>query len=412
MWIRIPFMALLFAATAWAEPSLQDDLLLYFNFDQDEGDSVTDQSGHGRHARVQGPRWIADGARGGAYHFQHEGDTIATSDDGLPMGDAPRTLSWWFSLDSLRPIKHSTEMINYGNLAPAQFFVAAMDWRIGRDCPILSPWGWVFISQRRIERTQQWHHAVLTYAGRGRFAYYIDGVLCPGINEQPRAINTQPGGYFRMGRFSPEVHGLDGRIDEVRLYGRVLASDEVTQLYLQGSESVRAQIDAGAVPRVANAAHAAAREQLQQQAATGSDSGTTTGAAAEGRMTGTLATDHQVTRIGFSTQADGERDVTVFYTDETLHVWVQDVDLDAQDTNILVKASVYQRDAHEGKAEVSVELTAQPDGSFKAELPLNALQPGRALVDLAGYDLSGRVLRLFRTAPITLRDPREIKPGL
>ena len=120
------------------------------------------------------------------------------------------------------------------------------------------------------------------------------------------------------------------------------------------------------------------------------------------------ATEHQITRIGFSTQEDGDRDVTLFYTDETLHVWVQDAGLNPTDTNILVKASIYQQNEYEGHADLSVNLEARADGSFKAELPLHTLRPGRALVDVAGYDMRGRVLRLFKTTPIILRDPSEL----
>lgn len=396
-----------FAIPVPSGADLHEGLLLYYSFDQDESGRVTDVSGNGRNARVQGPTWISEGARGGAYHFQREGETITTSDAGLPMGDAPRTLSWWFSLDSLRPGKHSTEMINYGSIQHSRFFVAAIDWRIGRDCPILSPWGWVFISQCRIERAQQWHHAVLTYAGQGQFTYFINGQRCHGYNENPSPLQTQPGGYFRIGRFNEEVHGLDGCIDEVRVYSRVLDQAEVTELYLQGLETARTLSDSSTGALVTVPPHHHAQNPLPSPAESTPPVATRTGLAKPDAPVELSASEYQVSRIGFSTDEHGDRDVTIFYTDETMHVWVQDVDLNPADTNILVKVSLYQQDEHEGHADLSVTMQARTDGSFKSEIPLHTLRPGRALVDIAGYDLSGRVLRLFRTAPITLRDPNK-----
>ena len=405
MWIRLT-LAVLACLTiqARAASSLQDGLLLYYSFDQDEAGQVTDQSGQGRHARVQGPRWISEGARGGAYHFEQQGQTIEADDEGLPMGDEPRALSWWFKLDSLRPPNISTDIINYGTLAPAQFFATCVDWRVGRDCLASSPYGWAILSNRKLERAGVWHHAVLTYAGNGQYQYYMDGQPCPTSNESSQPLQTQPGGRFFVGTYTPDIHGLDGCIDEVRVYGRVLEPAEVTELYQQGSEAARAH--------PANPVQDIAKSKAQPRPVMVTIESTPPALPDRTKGTTSLpqaaATEHQITRIGFSTQEDGDRDVTLFYTDETLHVWVQDAGLNPTDTNILVKASIYQQNEYEGHADLSVNLEARADGSFKAELQLHTLRPGRALVDVAGYDMRGRVLRLFKTTPIILRDPSEL----
>ncbi|HMP77597.1 MAG TPA: LamG domain-containing protein [Kiritimatiellia bacterium] len=399
-------IVVLSAVAALAGPA--DGLLLHYSFERDEGGIVSDLSGHGRHGRVQGPVWIADGVEGGAYHFRNEGDIIETSDEGLPMGDAPRAVAWWFSLDSLRPPHITTDMINYGTLAPAQFFATCIDWRVGRDSPTFSPYGWAVVSARRVERIGVWRHAVLNYHGNGRFEYYVDGEPSPTRNEAPRPIQTRPGGRFLLGSYSADIHGLDGRIDEVRVYGRALSPEDIAALYAQGAEAAaasraRAGHSGGAVEDAAQRHE----PRVQRLESIGVPSGAAT---VQRDARGTVANqaaqpDVSVTRIGFSTTEDGDQDVTIFYLDETLHVRVQDVELNPADTNHLVRVSIYQRSDREGQADLAVDMTPKKDGHFHAALPLTSLRAGRALVDIAGYDLNGRVLRLFRTAPIELRAP-------
>lgn len=378
-----------------AAPSLllaagESGLLLHYSFDQASTGPVVDDSGNGRTANVRGAVWCADGAMGGCYRLGPS-DTIAADDRGLPAGDAPRTLSWWFSLDRLRPDPVTSEMISYGTHEVNQLFAAGMDWRIGRDCPIFSPWGWVALSNVRIDRAGEWHHAAISYAGSGRLAYYLDGVLCRTLDESGGApMKTVLGGSFLIGRHAN--HGLVGRIDEVRLYGRALAASDVQALFRARPVTASATAPVAVpvpVPTVVGT------QPVPDPAASNP-------AGANGGSVAQSGTGLAVTRIGFSNHPRGDRDVTVFQQNETLHVWVQDVDLVASDTNLQVRASVYQRSDREGQSDVTRLLQPQPDDSFYATLPLAGLRPGCAQVDIAGYDLGGRVMRLFRTSQIQI----------
>lgn len=391
----------LFAST----PSLvlaagESGLPLHYSFDQSSTGPVVDDSGNGRTAMVHGAAWSPDGAMGGCYRFGGN-DTIAADDRGLPAGDAPRTLSWWFSLDRLRPDPVTSEMISYGTHEVNQLFAVGMDWRIGRDCPVFSPWGWVALSNVRIERAGEWHHAAISYSGSGRLAYYADGVLCRTLDESGGApMKTVLGGSFLIGRHAG--HGVDGRIDEVRLYGRALEAADVLALY-------RAR-------PAAPSATAAVAAPVPVPTVTGMKPSPRVGALDRANEVGgsvaQIDTGFAVTRIGFSNHPRGDRDVTVFQQNETLHVWVQDVDLVASDTNLQVRASVYQRSDREGQSDVTRLLQPQPDDSFYASLPLAGLRPGRAQVDIAGYDLGGRVMRLFRTSQIQIVPQRAGRNGI
>ncbi len=410
MKICFPLLALIVTGLLSARADLNDGLLLWYSFDQNEGGKVTDKSGHGHDARVAGPSWESAGIGGGCYHFIHSNDVIETEDKDLPMGDAPRSVSWWFSLDRLRSDQCATDIINYGTFEMTHCFALGVDWRIGRDCLAVSPWGWVALSRMRIERAGEWHHAVLTYGGNGKFSYFMDGIACKTFNEAPIAINTIAGGKFRIGAYSREtndqykrkVHGLDGRIDDVRVYGRELTGYETQDLFKQGASLVSKRQQTAAVAAAQSQASPSSASPPFKKESAANGTGTRIGEVTQ--------PDLAVTRIGFSNAAGGDQDVTVFYPNENLFVTVNDVDLNPSNTNLQVRASAYQRSNQEGQSDATVLLEPQTNGVFCGALPLAKLQPGRAMIDIAAYDLGGKVMRLFRTSEIQIMKPAAAAP--
>ncbi len=389
------------ALCGWARAEIEDGLLLHYDFNSDEGAVATDRSGHHRNAEVRGAQWISEGIGGGAYHFTREDDLIFVSDDGLPMGDAPRSISCWISLDSLRPPFHATHLIHYGTVDYSRFFSLGVDWRVGRDCPTASPWGYVFISNSRIDRVGQWYHVVCTYGGNGRWQFYMNGQLTAGIPESRAPLRTEAGGKFLVGTFKAGYHNLDGRIDEVRVYDRVLTRDEVATLFDQGRDLV--YVTPAIVERSPNAAGVTATGgPFPRSVSKGASADSSAIPSASPPGGAVVQPNYQITTLGFSTREDGDQDVTIFYPDETLHIRVQDVDLVPENSNVLVRAALYQRSDRSGEANYTMDLSRTTNGDFRAAVPLNSLQPGRALVDIAAYDFGGQVLRLFRTSPITI----------
>lgn len=387
-------LVLAVAGFSSAHAGLNDGLLLWYDFDQNEAGRIIDKSGRGRDATVSGAMWESAGVGGGCYHFLRQGDLIETDDAGLPMGDAPRSVSWWFSLDRLRADPVATDMINYGTFSSKHCFALSVDWRIGRDCVSVSPWGWVALSRTRIEKAGEWHHMVLTYGGKGKFSFFMDGTECPTFNEVPIAIDTVASGKFRIGGYSPSTHGLDGRIDEVRVYGRELTRGETHELFKQGASLVSKQQRTAALDSVQSPAHPTLESQRVEKESAANGTGMRSGEVAQPELA--------ITRIGFSNAAQGDQDVTIFYPNERLFVTVTDVDFRIADTNLQVRASVYQRSDREGQAEETVLLEPQTNGAFRGILSLARLAPGRAAVDVAAYDTRGRVMRLFRTSEIRL----------
>ncbi len=111
---NVPLGEKAIAELAKTEAENPSGLLLHYTFDRDEKGLVTDASGNGRTAKVNGATWVADGARGGAYRLDNIAQTITATDAGLPSGDAPRSIALWMKLDREYP-NGITGFLGYGS---------------------------------------------------------------------------------------------------------------------------------------------------------------------------------------------------------------------------------------------------------------------------------------------------------
>lgn len=402
-----------------AEPvDIDRGLILYYAFDQ-EGEYVEDLSGHGRYGVINGATWVPDGVSGGAMYLGGRQHSIETSDAGFPEGDAHRSFSWWFAIDELRP-DFSTDFMHYGTLSYNQANVLSLDWRLQRDCPAFTQWGGVYLSGRRIDQVLTWYHLVFTYAGNGRYTYYVNGERWHGHSELRGPINTRLGGVFGIGSCRPsEVNSLGGFIDEVRVYDRALADAEVSSLFLQGASRAGQPVAARSVQLAAAVAdttpsvteHAAsesiqrktAHQKLVQQIQRAQEASPSSMDPVES-IEYPFSTPHVLT-VGFSDHAEGEQDVTVFYPDETLHVRVADVDLALWHPRLSFSLTLHQL-AGDGGASVAETIILEADEShvFYGEISLAPFQAGTVLVNLVALDEEAERIVFMRSAWIIIKD--------
>ena len=206
------------------------DLLVHYTFDQDEGDIVTDASGNGRTAKVNGATWVKDGARGGAVRFDGNSETITATDAGLPSGDAPRSIALWMKID--REYEEGcTGMLGYGtDNYNRQFSGLGFDWRLDRDRVYFSPGGACFLTERKLPKPGTWIHVAYTYGGNGDHHLYVDGAPSDGMNELWGPVGTLLSGQLRMGGHPGNPGPDGGYLDDVRIYGRVLSEKEIAEL--------------------------------------------------------------------------------------------------------------------------------------------------------------------------------------
>ena len=221
-------IAELAAAEEVEEPVL--DLMVHYAFDMDEGGIVTDASGYGRTAQVVGATWVADGARGGAYRFDHNGQSILATDAGLPSGDAPRSMALWMKVDTDYE-NGCTGMLGYGtDNFSRQFSGIGFDWRLDRDRVYYSPGGACFLTERKLPEPGTWMHVAYTYGGNGSHHLFLDGEPSDGMSELWGPVQTLLSGTLRLGGHPGNPGPDGGYVDDVRIYGRELSAAEVAEL--------------------------------------------------------------------------------------------------------------------------------------------------------------------------------------
>ncbi len=219
-------------------PSIEG-LILYYPFDEDLGEVVEDASGGGRTGQVHGATWESDGARGGAYRFDNNRQSITATDTGLPSGDSPRSIAAWMKLNVEYP-DGLTSFLGYGTQGyHSQFTGLGFDWRLNRDQVYFSPGGACFLSERRLPAPGTWIHVAYTYGGNGAHHLYIDGARSDGMSELGGPVNTTPSGLLLLGGDANASGPDGGYLDEVMIFDRELTAEEVGEVYRLATPAIR-----------------------------------------------------------------------------------------------------------------------------------------------------------------------------
>jgi len=209
-------------------PALRKGLLAYYPFNRDEGDHVSDNSDCRRNATAENVIWTPDGKVGGAVCFSPEGSRIIASDQGLPAGDAPRSIAFWKKTGPKNEIV--TCLLTYGAQHRNQECSLGMDWRDGRSSIQVSPNGTCNVAGTKIAN-ERWYHVVYCYGGNGEHTFFINGVAeAPSVREF-REFDTQLSGKLFLGDSDDTPPSYDGWMDEVMIYDRVLSPAEIRQIY-------------------------------------------------------------------------------------------------------------------------------------------------------------------------------------
>ena len=222
-----------------------DDLVLHYTFDTDDGATVPDHSGYAHTGVVHGATWTTDGKWGGAYWFDGTNDYI---DAGNPTPLQLRsnfTVAAWVCTegtnDATMSIVTKSREYPYQGERSFEFYTSS-----GTGGPVVLAYFWDSSSQYIRRRHPElgvpwdgtgWHHVALQHdASRpgAQMRFYVDGVERdpqPGhqtVSSIPVLRNVA---YpLRIGCTTPGLYPFYGKIDDVRVYTRVLSSNEVYAL--------------------------------------------------------------------------------------------------------------------------------------------------------------------------------------
>jgi len=204
--------------TEYAPMPGKTDSILYYSFDTDEGQKVTDRSGHGYNGSVQGARFEANGKKGGAMSFDGQDDYISVPDvraDNFSFSAWVKTSTSGGGVNNRRIFTLDDGLHCYalqGNIGGALSIVS--------DGQEINEYNWQF-------EANAWVHLTLTHE-KGNFRLYKNGEL----TEVGTLASNLVAGTFCIGGNTSHRGGFwRGMIDEVVLFNRALDETEVRELF-------------------------------------------------------------------------------------------------------------------------------------------------------------------------------------
>jgi trimeric autotransporter adhesin len=216
-------------------------LISYYPFNG----NINDESGNGNTGILYGATLTTDrfGNPNKAYNFNGGTNRIQIDISNMPIGNSSRTFSLWANGNHYRTNPFWSECIlMYGGGVPTITGKDAFGIYYNHD-PLLTGFGigisfdidlYYLSSDQFFDG--QWKHIVIVYNQQtSKMTFYINNQK---IDEQVQMINTvSPYYHFNIG-IEQGSGGLTrpfyGKIDDVRVYDRVLSEIEIQQLYHEG----------------------------------------------------------------------------------------------------------------------------------------------------------------------------------
>ncbi|RKU24590.1 hypothetical protein C6497_17370 [Candidatus Poribacteria bacterium] len=219
------FLVLLAFVTSYAFAEVQGDesLILYFSFDEVDGDQAIDHSRYGHQGSINGAPELVDGKFGKALKFNGTSDWIEVPHDPVLTVDNEVTVMAWIHTERhMGPNNARWQgILSKGNSPRSYSFYTESP----SECLHLSAGGGS-VCEGKIE-LNTWQH-VVGQVDNGTHRYWLNGESVGeygGKNALPGAADTS---VVYVGTTAEGASRLFlGMIDEVRIWNRALSEDEV-----------------------------------------------------------------------------------------------------------------------------------------------------------------------------------------
>ncbi|MCK4937527.1 MAG: tandem-95 repeat protein [Methanosarcinales archaeon] len=217
-----------------------DGLVAEWNFEEGSGNTLKDNSGNGNDGTIYGATWTTDGKFGSALQFDGVNDYVEIPNSPELSGGSGKnkSIEFWFNTN-----KQS------GHIITKWQSISTKDWgaSIGAVGPGLFFW---YESGGRDRRFYGgtieegiWHHGAFTFqrstgSNNAKVILYLDGEELDVINYDgvlPNRLYDMPYSSVPVSiGYSGKVYNngyFDGKIDEIKVYDRVLSSEEIKNEY-------------------------------------------------------------------------------------------------------------------------------------------------------------------------------------
>ncbi len=229
--MKVLLMTLTMLLSVWliAQPVLSQDVIdgivAYWDFNDMSGETATDVTGNGHDGTLMGdPEWTKDGKFGGAIEFDQDGDevNIPFHED---LNPEEFSICAWANVDP--GSANHRAVISSRDEPPTSGFIIYAEpgnsWQFWTGDGVTP---WVSIQGPSVN-LGEWDHLVGTYAD-GEQMFYVNGKFVEKMDSNPN-FNAQRDFLIGAGANERATHEylFKGRIDEVRLYNRVLTEKEI-----------------------------------------------------------------------------------------------------------------------------------------------------------------------------------------
>ena len=232
-------IAVLFSAIAAA--SLQDGLIVYWSFDESDGQTAFDVLGSGNEATLTGSAsWEPEGGKiGGALKLDGSGGSSAEDINGANYinGLNAFTVALWVKsteVNSNKGFMHGKDPSGQDNTFTLRYDSAGASGG-GTNvikAGITTTGGETSYESASDVQTTEWQHITLTWSSGNQLALYIDSALDESTNNRDAVEGEITNATkFLIGKGGKDANASwNGLIDEVHLYNRVLDDAEITSL--------------------------------------------------------------------------------------------------------------------------------------------------------------------------------------
>ena len=249
-------LACFLASANGAVADLNDGLVGYWSFDEGEGSTAYDYSGHGNHGTIYGAQWVT-GVAGTALSFDGSDDYVDVPNIDRPTGFSVAIWArldewkdtWWgvgpTFINKYRESQQHTALWEDTLFFMGQSAIAsgsgptidgykkpAIRWQIGNGTDV------IVVHVNAVDKgveLHEWHHYALTYSPIGALIAYLDGEQIG--DETASLTGGDEDAAVVMGKWSSPKHELflpsqlNGLLDEARIYHRALTTAEIADLY-------------------------------------------------------------------------------------------------------------------------------------------------------------------------------------
>ena len=220
--------------------SFRKGLVLYYSFDKDEGEKVTDKSGKKHHGKVEGGKWTRKSKMGGGYEFDGKDDYIDMSHHASDLGLSSGTICLWFRAHGEAGALYTAGSQNDINTR-SYIYVGNMSVTMNNESLYFksSSLGVLDMCVRRGHDrylNNTWHHVAVVVDGKHN-TLYVDGARVKSPFQH--GTSTTAGIFLNLRNIDRFLIGKDfrgprffkGSVDEVLIFNRALSTQEIQKLY-------------------------------------------------------------------------------------------------------------------------------------------------------------------------------------